>query len=293
VERRGLKSLKTSDIRQMASLYRSVSADLARAQTQTVGSILTRELQTLTSRAYSQIYRGAAQRPWRGGWEFYRWEFPSTLRRCWGYIATAASIFLVGGLIGWWFAWSDPNFLPLVIPERILSQVRDRQELWMGSILGVEPLASSQITVNNLAVAFTAVAGGITAGFYTVFILFNNGLHIGAIAALVAQHGLAFPFWGFVFPHGALELPAIAIAGGAGLLLGRAILLPQPLSRADALKTQAQQAAQLVYGLIPMLLVAGILEGFLSPNPQVPTLVKYAIGSGILALLACYWKRQR
>ena len=217
VEKKGLKSLDSVKIRELASLYRSVAGDLARARTQKVGNILVQNLQSLTTRAYSQIYQGSRKQEWQGVVKFYQWGLPALVQQTFVYIVLATALFLVGVLIAWWYAWSDPNFMSLIVPERMISQVRDRQELWMGSIVGIEPLASSQITTNNLSVSFGAVVGGITAGLYTAFLLFYNGVLIGAVATLVGQNNLAYPFWAFVFPHGSLELPAIFFAGGGRL----------------------------------------------------------------------------
>jgi uncharacterized membrane protein SpoIIM required for sporulation len=293
VEKRGLKSLQPAEIRELASLYRSVSADLARARTNQVGSTLVQDLQRLTSRSYSQIYQGSRRQEWQGVVEFCRWGFPTVVQETWGYTALATAIFMLGALVAWWFAWQDPAFMSLVVPEELIVKVRDKGELWMGSIVGIEPLASSGIMINNLRVSFAAVAGGITAGAFTVFILANNGLHIGAIATLVGQNNLAYPFWAFVFPHGSLELPAIFFAGGAGLLIGRAILFPGKYARADALKFYGYKAAQLVFGIVPMLVIAGTIEGFFSPSPVVPEPLKYLAGIGLFTLLVMYCSRKR
>ena len=285
--------MQASEIRELASLYRSVSADLARARTNQVGNTLVQDLQRLTSRSYSQIYQGSRRQEWQGVVEFCRWGLPALVQQTFGYIAVATGIFLLGALIAWWFAWQDPMFMSLMVPESLIEQVRDRHELWMGSIVGVEPLASSQIMTNNLNVSFAAVAGGITAGLYTVFILALNGLSIGAIATLVGQNNLAYPFWAFVFPHGSLELPAIFFAGGAGLLIARAILFPGKYRRVDALKFYGSQAAQLVFGIVPMLILAGMIEGFFSPSPIVPAPLKYFAGIGIFTLLVMYCSRKQ
>ncbi len=293
VEKKGLKSLQASEIRELASLYRSVSADLARARTNNVGNTLVQDLQQLTSRSYSQIYQGSRRQEWQGVVEFYSWGFPATVQETFGYIAVATAIFMVGALIAWWFAWQDPVFMSLVVPESLIEKVRDRGELWMGSIVGIEPLASSSIMINNIRVSFAAVAGGITLGAYTVFILAYNGLNIGAIGTLVGQNNLAYPFWAFVFPHGSLELPAIFFAGGAGLLIARAILFPGKYRRIDALKFYGNKAAQLVFGIVPMLIIAGTIEGFFSPSPAIPDPLKYLVGIGLFTLLIIYCSRKR
>ncbi|MDZ7958355.1 MAG: stage II sporulation protein M [Aulosira sp. DedQUE10] len=291
VEKKGLKSLRAVEIRELASLYRSVAADLARARTQQVGNTLIHSLQSLTTRAYTQIYQGSRRQEWQAVVEFYRWGLPAVVQQTFTYIAAATSLFLLGALLAWWYAWQDPSFMSLIVPESLISRVRDDHKLWMGSIVGVEPLASSSIMINNLSVSFGAVAGGITAGAYTTYLMIFNGLLIGAIGTLVGQNHLAYPFWAFVFPHGSLELPAIFFAGGAGLLLAKAILLPGKYRRRDALKFYGSQGVQLVFGIVPMLIIAGTIEGFFSPNPSIPDPLKYLAGMGLFVLLVMYCSR--
>lgn len=292
VEKFGIKSLKAKEVQTLASLYRSTSADLARARTHQVGNLIVQNLQTLATRSYAQIYQGSRRQEWRAIRQFYLWGFPAVVQQARGYIALSTALLLVPGLVSWWLAWRDPTFLALVVPPDLISQVRDRQELWMGSILGVEPFASANIMINNIRVSFSALAGGMTAGLATTYIMVLNGISLGAIAALVAQNNLSYPFWAFVFPHGALELPAIFFAGAAGFLLARAILFPGQYRRVDALKLYGQQAAQLMFGIVPMLIIAGTIEGFFSPNPAIPGLVKYATGIGLLVGLVTYLRRK-
>lgn len=292
-EKQGLKSLSASEIKELASLYRSVSADLARARTHQVGDTLVRDLQGLASRGYTQIYQGSQRQEWQAAIAFYRWGFPALVQETAGYIALATALFLLGAIVSWWFAWQDPTFLPLLVPESLISKVQDKGELWMGSIVGIEPLASTEIMKNNLSVSFGAVAGGITAGLYTVFLLVFNGLSIGAIATLVGQNNLAYPFWAFVFPHGSLELPAIFLAGGAGLLIARGLIFPGRYRRAEALRVYGSQAAQLMYGVVPLLVVAGTIEGFFSPSPIIPEPLKYLVGTGLFTLLILYCSRKQ
>ncbi|NDJ18820.1 stage II sporulation protein M [Myxacorys almedinensis] len=295
VEQRGLRSLSTDEIKQLASLYRSVSGDLARARTYQalVGTTIVQHLQRLTSRGYSQVYQGARRQEWQRILEFYRWGFPAVVQQTSGYSLLALALFVAGGLVGWWLSWRDPVFLSLVLPESMIQTVREEQTLWMGSILGVEPLASSQIMVNNIRVSFTAIAGGITLGIGTILLLFFNGLMIGTVGTLVGQNDLAYPFWAFVLPHGSLELPAIFLAGGAGLLIARGILFPGTMRRADALKVYGVQAAQLGFGIVPMLVIAGAIEGFFSPSPVIPDPVKYLVGLVLFCGLLAYCNSSR
>ncbi len=293
IEKQGLKSLKADEIGSLASLYRSVSADLARARTHSVGNTLIQDLQNLTARGYNQIYQGDRQKDKKAIIDFYLWGLPQVIQETWAYIGLAFSIFMLGAFIAWWFSWQDPSFMALIVPESLISMVRDEGKLWMGRILGNQPMASSGIMINNLSVSFYAIAGGATFGAFTFYSMFFNGLLIGAIAVLVGQNALAFPFWAFVFPHGSLELPAIFMAGGAGLLIARALLLPGKYRRMDALRIYGAKAAQLVYGIIPMLLIAGAIEGFISPNPAIPDIFKYIIGTLIFVLLILYCQRRQ
>jgi uncharacterized membrane protein SpoIIM required for sporulation len=291
-EKKGIKSLSATQIKNLASLYRAVSADLARARTNKIGNTVAQDLQSLTSRGYNQIYQGAQRQEWQAVKEFYLWGFPKVVQENWGCIAIATALFFLGGIVSWWYAWRDPVFISLTIPEHLIQTVRDDGELWMGSIVGVEPLASSNIITNNLSVSFAAIAGGITAGIYTIHIMVNNGISIGAVASLVGQNNLAYPFWAFVFPHGALELPAIFLAGGAGLLIGKGMLFPGAYRRLDSMKQNGVKAAQLLFGIVPMLIIAGIIEGFFSPNPAIPNPVKYLAGIGLFCLLIIYCTRK-
>jgi uncharacterized membrane protein SpoIIM required for sporulation len=292
-ETKGLKSLQTQEITNLASLYRSVSADLARAKTYQMGETITHDLQSLTSRAYSQIYQGSTKQEGQAIINFYLWELPAVIRETWLYTFLAFGIFLLGGLIAWWCSWRDPAFMSLVVPESLISKVRDQRELWMGSILGIEPAVSSEIMINNIAVCFRAIGGGITAGLFTLYILFFNGILIGAISTLVVENGLGFPFWGFVFPHGSLELPAIFLSGGAGFLIARGLLFPGQYRRMDALKIYGFKAAQLVFGIVPMLFVAGIIEAFISPQTYIPEIFKYLFGMLLFSLLLLYCSRSK
>lgn len=292
-EKRGLKSLRADDIQILASLYRSVAADLARARTHQVGNVIVQNLQMLATRGYSQIYQGSRQQEWKALREFYLWTFPAAVQQARGYIALSLLLFVAAALMSWWLAWRDPTFLALVVPEDLIAQVRDRQELWTGSIVGIEPFASSSIMINNIRVSFVAVAGGVTAGLLTTYLVLVNGVLLGTIGALVGQNNLAYPFWAFVFPHGSLELPAIFLAAAAGFLIAKAILFPGQYRRIDALKLHGQQAAQLVFGIVPMLIIAGIIEGFFSPNPAISDLVKYFTGMGLFIGLLCYLNRRK
>jgi uncharacterized membrane protein SpoIIM required for sporulation len=117
--------------------------------------------------------------------------------------------------------------------------------------------------------------------------MFFNGVLISVVASACHRADMGVALWSFVAPHGALELPAIFIAGGAGLLLGRGLVAPGTLPRGEALRLHAGTAVRLVIGVIPLLIVAGVIEGFVSPVAIEPD-VKFVIGAAMLILLALY-----
>src|SRR4029077_1623801 len=154
----------------------------------------------------------------------------------------------------------------------------EQRKMWTESIVAIKPVASSGIMTNNLSVAFTTFALGITAGIGTIWMMVVNGMLIGVIGAATWQAGMALQLWSFVAPHGVLELPAIFIAGGAGLEIARGMLFPGLLPRRESLAQAGGRAARLVIGSIPLLLIAGSIEGFFSPTAA-PVALKFLLGS--------------
>ena len=162
----------------------------------------------------------------------------------------------------------------LFLDESVVNTVEERAQKklvtgWGGntSYKGVveSPAISGFIMTNNIRVSMMAVALGVTAGLGTGLVLIQNGLMIGSLAAVATNNNVDFLFWSVILPHGILELSAIAIAGGAGFVLARAIYAPGDLPRRDALKIAGGEAAQLLVGVAAMLVVAGLIEGFITP----------------------------
>ncbi len=127
-------------------------------------------------------------------------------------------------------------------------------------------MASAEIITNNIRVSAMAVAGGMTAGLFTLYEILFNGLMVGALGAQYAHAGFGADFWATIAPHGVIELTAIQIAGGAGFVLAAGYLRPGRARRGDALVIAARRAAVLVGGVALMLCVAGTIEGFISPQ---------------------------
>jgi uncharacterized membrane protein SpoIIM required for sporulation len=164
----------------------------------------------------------------------------------------------------------------------------ERHKMWTDSVVTIKPLASSFIMTNNISVAFTTFALGITAGLGTAYMMLTNGIMLGVVGVACWMGGMSLPLWSFVAGHGVLELPAIFIAGGAGFRIAQGLLFPGLLSRRDSLAKSGAEAIRLLLGTVPMLIVAGIIEGFISPSTNIAWYWKFTL-AGILATAFYGW----
>lgn len=270
-----------TEIRDFARLYRRASTDLAIARAEGSDSPAVHYLNQLVGRAHGLIYRTQ-----RGGFysilQFYRYDFPRAVRGAWPFILAACGIFLTAGLVSFFATYADEEFSSIVAPG-MLAQIASRKN-WTEAIAGFSALASSGIMTNNILVTFLAFALGITAGIGTLWVLAFNGLMLGSIVSLCVKYRFS-PILIFVTAHSVLELSAIFIAGGAGLMLGVALIAPGPFSRRDALAERSRKAVRLVLGCIPLLVLAGLIEGYLSPAPVSPALKFATAGLSGVALV--------
>jgi uncharacterized membrane protein SpoIIM required for sporulation len=280
-----VSALEPVELQELSVLYRQIASDLSTVQEDPSGRNLTAYLNQLLGRAHNLIYMGRrAERI--GIVHFYLRQYPAVFRKTIAYSICSLALFLAAGVAAFLVAAQDPAFQRRLIGAEMAETI-ERRQMWTHSVLTMKPLASSLILTNNLSVSFTAFAGGITGGLATVYVLVLNGILIGVISAACWSAGMSLPLWSFVAPHGALELPAVLIAGAAGLLLGRGLLFPGDLARRESLRQAGSQAVQLVLGVIPLLIIAGVIEGFISPTSLHPGL-KFLLGGMLLLLLTAY-----
>jgi len=281
----GLNQLSRVELQELALLYRQVAADLSVLRQDATSKNYAAHVNQLLARAHHIIYsrrKTSALSLLR----FLRDEYPVIFQRNVGYVAASLVISVFCGLLGMIVTNTRPEFMRhFVGPDMIATM--ERHEMWTHSIVSVAPQATSAIMTNNLTVSFITFAGGITFGFMTLFSLFNNGMMLGVIGAACAHYGMSLALWSFVAAHGSLELPSIIIAGAAGLRLGQAMLFPSGYRWKDSVATGGIEATRLVSGTIPMLVVAGCLEGFFSPSAA-PVWLKFTIG-GLLFILLNLW----
>lgn len=294
----GLKALTRSELQELGLLYRQAAADLSALREDPTAQYYARSLNLLLARAHNTIYSGEKSSP-RGVLHFFRYTYPEIFRRQLPYVTTAFLIFLAGAIAGTLITITKPSFMNYLLGPSMMDSI-ERHEMWTKSIVSIKPAASSFIMTNNITVSFLAFAFGIAAGFGTlslvlfgfmlpdtVTLMFFNGLQLGVVGVACWLHGMSLSLWSFVAPHGVLELPAIFIAGGAGLMIARGILFPGLLPRRESISRAGNEAVRLVLGTVPILIIAGTIEGFISPSGIRPML-KFILAAAIAVIFFMY-----
>jgi uncharacterized membrane protein SpoIIM required for sporulation len=281
----GLDQLSRAELQEMALLYRQVAADLSVLRQDSTSRTYALHVNQLLARAHHIIYSGRKTNLLTIV-RFLRDDYPAIFQRQIGYVVASLAVSVAFGIIGAVITNIHPEFMrTFASPEMIATM--ERHTMWTESVVSVAPMASSAIMTNNLSVSFITFASGITFGLGTFWFLYWNGIMLGVIGAACHHYDMSIKLWSFVAPHGSLELPSIIIAGAAGFRLGHAMLFPGALRWKESVARGGIEATQLVSGIIPLLVVAGTLEGFFSPS-HAPIWLKFTVG-GLLFLLLNLW----
>jgi len=288
-EKSGIRVLSHHELRELAVLYRQTASDLATIREDPSTASLVRSLNQLLGRAHNCIYM--SRRAKAGGIvTFYRNSFPQVFHDTLPYTLAACAVFFAMAAAGFIMAIVDPGFQRYFLGSAMMESI-DKHQMWTHSVVSIKPLASSAIMTNNLSVSFATFAFGITGGVGTVWMLAFNGLLFGVVNAACWQAGMSGELMSFVAPHGVLELPAIFIAGGGGLLIAKGLLFPGTLPRRASLVRDGGRAVRLALGIVPLLIVAGTIEGFVSPT-DLPARWKYLLAAGLFGLLILFVLRK-
>lgn len=293
IERNGLPSLSREQLQSLGKLYRSASADLSRARGIGLGSDIISYLNNLVVKAHNQVYQSPRSR-WRDLWVFFWYTFPGIHRQNILYVLVAFLAFALPAAFCWNTTLNNPDFGHMevskgrpIVSEELWSHI-EHKRLWTDSAQDMSPTVSSEIATNNIRVSIIAYVLGISAGIGTMIIMVLNGMMLGTVFGLCQVHGMAFKLAQFVAPHGVFELTAIFISGAAGLMVGRALLFPGKHGRADSLRKIGMPSFLMFAGTIPLLLVAGSIEGFISPRTDINQDVKYIVSFATLIILMLY-----
>jgi uncharacterized membrane protein SpoIIM required for sporulation len=278
-------------------LYQKVSADLARITTFASEPQLRRYLESLVARAYVEIHETRAGRERGGGIRWFFEEFPAVFRRRFAAFALSLAMTLAGVALGGFAVALDDEAKEAIVPAQFshlmgdpAERVRREEEAKRGSHGGHATFAGSLMT-NNIGVSIKAMAFGLLWGIGTLLLLFYNGVILGLVAIDYILAGQTVFLLGWLMPHGVIEIPAILIAGQAGLVLGNAVLgRGDRAPLAERLRAVRRDVVMLIGGVAVLLVWAGIVESFLSQyhEPLIPYWVKIAFGAAELVLLVWF-----
>ncbi len=267
--------------------YREASADLALARRECPTDPATRYLNDLVERSHRRLYR-RRHHATQAVWHFSRETFPRLFRETFRDTLAAFAIVFIGFALAYIATFVRPALAESFVPggSGVIETIK-QGHTWFDTPSAERPFVSSFIMTNNIRVTLLCFAGGVLLGIPTVLVLLQNGLQIGSIAGLTQVYGIHGALWSFVAAHGFLELSVIFISGGAGLRVARGIIRPGLWSRRESIAHAGRSATLIACGCVPLLVIAGTLEGFVSPS-ALPSGLKLLIGLTTGVVLYAY-----
>ncbi|MEM7482649.1 MAG: stage II sporulation protein M [Acidobacteriota bacterium] len=266
------------DLEDLAFRYRQILHDHALAAARYPDSGAAQRLRRLALAGTRRLAGGSPPRRFSLK-RFFVQTYPAAFRSHLQPLMVATAVFLGASLLGLVGAAVRPELGIAFIGEEAREGLRHGR-LWTEDLGTTVPpsIASSGIATNNASVALTAWAGGATAGLISFYILLLNGLMLGAVVGITLQYSMAAELFEFIAAHGPLELTLIVVASAAGLGMARALVAADDRPRGEALKEAVGNALTVLLGSLPWFFLLGVVEGYISPEPAVPPLLKVAVG---------------
>jgi uncharacterized membrane protein SpoIIM required for sporulation len=277
--------LSRQDALQALEGYRGLARDVASARKALPGSPITSALETLYAALHAIVNR-EPKHTLASLRHLYAVEIPATVQELKPHLLGVWLLFALSTGAGWWLVHTYPTLVNLVASPAMIQHV-EHGELWTDGLLNVTPssLLSMRIFTNNIAVTLFACVAGIFYGLGTFYVIANNGLLLGGVFAFTRYHGLDGDLLKFIFAHGTVELSMICLGGAAGVALGESLIRPTLASRRDSLQQCTAKVARLFAALIPLLVICGLIEGFVSPDAAIGWPVRLLIGLANLGLM--------
>lgn len=291
LETKSFRKLSGNSAREFSRMFRELAHDLALVRSRSWGEGLETYLNDLAARGHNVFYQAPPGRLTQFV-QFLSTGYPRLFRKNIGYFWTAAAFLFLPLMIAWIVVERNPELAQRVMEP---AQLEAMEAMYNRDFSDPEDIvfAERQATMggfyvyHNVGIALRAFGAGVLFGLVTLYVLFSNGITIGTIAGFLISQGHGGTFLSFVISHGAFELTAIAVAGGAGLILGNALLHPGQRTRMENLLVRGKEAVQIAGGAVVMLMIAALIEAFWSPA-AIPALLKYIVGAMLWALVALY-----
>ncbi|MEW9123906.1 MAG: stage II sporulation protein M [Thermotaleaceae bacterium] len=260
-----LSHYPSNTLEEFLFLFRAASHHLAYVRTHYPQSQLEKYLNALVGSAHHHLY-SVRKNPWHDFKNFVTRILPEKFYQYQPYILSSFLFFLLGAFLSFTLVYYDPSYSFYFIPQSILENIdySFQAKHWDYALM------SSTIFINNINVSLRAFVYGIFLGIGTMYILLINGALLGALSALVYVNGDVLKYLSLILPHGILELTAIFMSGAAGLLLGKALILPGKFKRLDFIVKNGKEGMPLVLGAVLFLSMAALIEGFFTPLPISP-----------------------
>jgi uncharacterized membrane protein SpoIIM required for sporulation len=272
----------TIDAVRLADDYRLLAHDLARARALIPASRAREYLEHAYARAHATLYHGGFDLR-SALLRVLAVEVPATIRWLAPYILWTTVIFVLSAWAGYALIHRYPDLIALFVSPSVIASV-ENGKLWTEGLLNIVPSAilSIQILTNNIVVNLVAYCLGFLFGLGTLYMLGLNGLMLGAVFAFAGEHGLAGRLFAFMVAHGCVELSVLCISAAAGAAVGEALIRPGAAGRREAFRAAAARTSAVLLAVVVLLIGAGLIEGYISPEPAVPLAAHVAIG-------LCYW----
>ncbi len=294
LEKRGAKALSSEELLKLPLLYRATLSSLSIARATSLDKALLDHLEALSIRGYFLIY-GVRQSRLDRAKRFFLHDWPAAVQSVWKETLIIVLILLLGTLTSWSLVTHNPEWYYNFIPEELAGgrDPRASAEFLQGTLghgraageqEGALHMFATYLFTHNSQVSIMSFALGFAFGIPTMMLEYYQGISLGAMIAIFTSKGLGFDFGGWLFIHGTTELFAAALSGAAGLRIGAAVVFPGARGRLQAAADAGRTAGKVMVGVIIMLLVAGLLEGF-GRQLITETLLRYGIGT----LMLLFW----
>lgn len=290
------KPLPIAAIRDAVRRYPELARDVAMARREAPRSRVTAYLELIYTRLHRVLFT-----PPRSTWgdvrKLFLEEIPDIARDLRLGILCIALGFVLSVVAGWWLVETYPELAALFASESMIKSVEQGQ-LWTDGLLNIMPssVLSAQIFTNNILVSLTAMCLGVFYGLGTLYIVGLNGLMLGSVFALTAEYGMDDELFKFILAHGMVELSVIFVAGAIGFSIGESLARPGQRTRIEAFQHAVHRGTKLMLLCIVFLIGAGLIEGYISPNPAYSITLRWAVGFSywLLFLFAlCGWRLRR